>query len=302
MDSEQINDWINRSAMYVALIVAWVATLGSLYFSDVLGYVPCQLCWYQRIFMYPMALLIALGLLRFDKNLPHLVIPFTVIGGAISAYHYLLQKTDLFDAAATCQVGVPCSTAWINWFGFITIPFLALLAFFLITMFSVVAVFANEPQRREEQSRPWLAVGGAVACVLAVFSVMALMHDEPKQALAMTEIEHAEASQRFTPADSSLALDGAGQELYLQACAACHGPDAAGIENLGNSLVESDVLGLSDAEAVAFVREGIDLTDPRNTTGLVMPASGGRPDLSDDELLSILNFLRAQAQNAGVTP
>ena len=69
----------------------------------------------------------------------------------------------------------------------------------------------------------------------------------------------------------------------------------AGIENLGNSLVESDVLAMTDAEAVAFVREGIDLANERNTSGLVMPASGGRPDLSDDKLLSILNYLRKLA-------
>jgi disulfide bond formation protein DsbB/mono/diheme cytochrome c family protein len=297
MDSEQINDWINRSAMYVALIVAWVATLGSLYFSEVLGYIPCELCWYQRIFMYPMALLIALGLLRYDTHLPHLVIPFTVIGGAISSYHYLLQKTDLFDSAATCQVGVPCSSAWINWFGFVTIPFLALVAFFLITMFSIVAVFAHEPQRRAEQGRPWLAVGGAVACVIAVFSIMGLVHEEPTQALAMSDLELVDASHLSTPVDAAAIDIATGETLYSQACAACHGPDAAGIENLGNSLIASDAINLPDEEAVAFIREGIMLDDPRNSTGLVMPPSGGRPDLSDADLLSIVHYIRELSGN-----
>ena len=69
------------------------------------------------------------------------------------------------------------------------------------------------------------------------------MHDEPKQALAMTEVEHAEASAAVhAGATRASTSDGAGQDLYRQACAACHGPDATGIENLGNSLVESDVL------------------------------------------------------------
>lgn len=302
MDSEQLNDWINRSAMYVALIVAWVATLGSLYFSEVLGYIPCELCWYQRIFMYPMAGLIALGLLRFDANLPHLVIPFTVVGGSISVYHYLLQKTDLFDGATTCSVGVPCSTAWINWFGFVTIPFLALLAFFLITVFSVVAAIAHEPQRREEKGLPWLPVGGAVAVVVAVFAVMALMHEEPNQALAMTDVEQLISTHQTGSTSASEGETLSGEELYWQACAACHGPGATGIENLGNSLVTSDVLALPDAEAVAFVREGIDLLDARNTTGLVMPGSGGRPDLSDEDLLSILNYLRALGGVGSQTP
>lgn len=289
MDSEQINDWLNRSALYIALVVAWVATLGSLYFSEVLGYVPCQLCWYQRVFMYPMAGLIALGLLRLETHLPHLVIPFTVVGGAISAYHYLLQKTDIFDAASACEVGVPCTTIWINWFGFVTIPFLALLAFFLITVFSLVALFAGEPVEREGQTRDWLPVAGAVAVVVAVFGVMAIMHDEPQPTPARAEVIHTETAA-------------AGAELYLHACAACHGPDAAGIEHLGNSLVESDVLAMTDEDALAFLREGVDLDNPRNTTGLMMPASGGRPDLSDEELLSILEYVRALAPEASSSP
>jgi len=300
MDSEQINDWLNRSALYIALIVAWVATLGSLYFSEILGYIPCQFCWYQRIFMYPMALLIALGLLRYDKELPHLVIPFTIIGGCISTYHYLLQKTNIFDAHATCQVGVPCSSTWINWFGFITIPFLAGMAFFLITVFSLVALFAGEPQRREEQGRPWLAVGGSVVAVMAVFAVIALMHDEPNQAVAVAPAAQAQ-SQLFST-DNATVDAAVGQELFLHACAACHGPDATGIENLGVSLVDSDVLDMPDAEAIAFIRKGVSLTDERNSTGLIMPASGGRPDLSDEELLAILNYVRSLAASPTPTP
>lgn len=295
MNSERINDWLNRSALYIALLVAWVATIGSLYFSEVLGFIPCQLCWYQRILMYPMAGLLALGLLRFDTHLPHLVIPFTVFGGTISTYHYLLQKTDLFDSSAACQVGVPCSSAWINWFGFVTIPFLALVAFFLITVFCLVAVFAEEPQRREAERRPWLPVGSVVVGVVAVFAVMALIHDEPEQALAMSEINLAAppVSVESTLGAGDVA---SGEALYREACAACHGPDATGIDNLGNSLVDSEVLAWPDAEALAFIRDGVDIDDPRNTTGLVMPASGGRPDLTDDEIFSILSFLRSEGQ------
>ena len=303
MNSESINDWVNRSALYAALIVAWVATLGSLYFSEVLGYIPCQLCWYQRIFMYPMAGLLALGLLRFDRQLPHLVIPFTLVGGTISAYHYLLQKTDLFDSAATCQVGVPCSTAWINWFGFVTIPFLALLAFFLITVFSLVAMFAGEPQEREDQTIPWLPVGGTVGAVIAVFAVMTFTHQQPKPALASGPGDSgasAALSAVSPPAGEAAPSQdlAAGADLYRQACAACHGPDATGIEHLGNPLLTSYVLALPNEEALAFVREGVDLANPRNSTGLVMPASGGRPDLSDEQLLSILEFLCAESQAA----
>jgi disulfide bond formation protein DsbB/mono/diheme cytochrome c family protein len=311
MNSESMNYWLDRSALYIALLVAWVATVGSLYFSEVLGYIPCQLCWYQRILMYPLAGLLALGLLRFDINLPYLVIPFTIVGGTISAYHYLLQKTSLFDGTITCQVGVPCSTAWINWFGFVTIPFLALLAFFLITVFSLVALFANEPQRHEDQSVPWLPVGAVIGTVVIVFVASALMNQQTRPAVALAD--HDDGIMPFLPTpiatitgqavsagdsaveSTSFSNTDAGEELYMQACAACHGADAAGIENLGNSLLTSGVLLLPDAEALAFIRKGVDLSDPHNSTGLVMPASGGRPDLTDKQLISILQYLRADA-------
>ena len=124
----RLNDWLNRNSMYIALVAAWIAMCGSLYFSEVAGYVPCLLCWYQRILMYPLAGLIAIGLLRRDWNLPYYVLPFSLLGIGVSSYHYLLEKTDIFDGAAVCRSGVSCTTQWINWFGFVTIPFLALVA------------------------------------------------------------------------------------------------------------------------------------------------------------------------------
>lgn len=108
-------DWLERWGMYIALLAAWVAMLGSLYFSEIAGYIPCTLCWYQRILMYPLAGIIAIGLLRRDEGLPAYVLPFSVFGIGLSTYHYLLQKTDFINETVACQVGVPCSTFWINW-------------------------------------------------------------------------------------------------------------------------------------------------------------------------------------------
>lgn len=311
MNTEQINQLLNRSALYIALLVAWVAMLGSLYFSEVLGYVPCQLCWVQRIFMYPLAGVLAIGLLRRDPHLPYLVLPFSLIGLGVSTYHYLIQKTDIFGSTVVCQTGVPCSMAWINWFGFVTIPFLALTAFFLITVFSLVALTAGEPDPDAEPRFAWLPVAGIVAAVILVFGVMRLMHGASQPSLALAELPAMTQAQAPTPIvtlsgetiqRSGAALpeaapgDASGERLYREACSACHGPDAAGVANLGNSLVTSEiVLELSDAEALAFIRQGVDLADPRNTSGLVMPPSGGRPDLSDDDMLAILAFLRAGA-------
>jgi disulfide bond formation protein DsbB len=86
-----------------------------------------------------------------------------------------------------------------------------------------------------------------------------------------------------------------GEQLFVEACAACHGPDAAGVENLGNSLIASDfVRSLNDTELLQFIRTGRGLESPENTTGLVMPPSGGRPDLTDAQLNEIIAFIRAR--------
>lgn len=118
----------------IAWIISLVAVLGSLYFSEIAGFVPCQLCWYQRILLYPLAIIIGIGLYFDEDKLPWYVLPFSVTGVFVSTYHYLHQKTDLFSSVGACTQGVPCSGEYINWLGFITIPFLALTAFVSITV------------------------------------------------------------------------------------------------------------------------------------------------------------------------
>lgn len=311
MSTDDLNDRLNRSALYIALLVAWVAMLGSLYFSEVKGYVPCPLCWYQRILMYPLAGLIAFGLLRFDNNLPYLVLPFSLIGMGFSTYHYLLEKTDLFTESAACMRGVPCTTAWINWFGFVTIPFLALSGFFLITIFTVVALVGGQPSAEEGARRPWLPVGGVIAAVIAFFAV--LVYTTPESASTAILSQTSTTGQvpiatllpvGTTPATDAAAVDhsahitdggsiAAGQQLYQQSCVGCHGADAQGIPNLGNPLVGSAIIAQPDAEVLAFINAGVDLNSPNNTTGLVMPPKGGRPDLSDEQILQIVSYLRS---------
>jgi disulfide bond formation protein DsbB len=131
---------LGRSSLIVALAAAWVAMLGSLYFSEVLHWTPCTLCWYQRILMYPLTLVLLVGILRKDDGVPFYVLPLSILGILVSTYHYLLQKTDLFQESAACAAGVPCSVDYLNLAGFITIPFLALTAFVIITIASVIAL------------------------------------------------------------------------------------------------------------------------------------------------------------------
>lgn len=123
------------------LLAAWatalIATLGSLYFSEVLGFVPCDLCWFQRIFMYPQTVILAIAAVRKDFAAARYSLALSIVGGVISLYHYSLQKIPFFQNYAISCGRVPCTGQYINWFGFITIPFLALTAFLIIIWLSL---------------------------------------------------------------------------------------------------------------------------------------------------------------------
>lgn len=125
---------LKKYVLYIAFIQAIVATVGSLFSSEILHWAPCTLCWYQRIFMYPLVWIIAVGILRKDKNLPLYALPLSIIGGLIALYQYLLQIGVLPESAAPCQIGVSCLERYTNWFGFITLPFLSLTAFIIISI------------------------------------------------------------------------------------------------------------------------------------------------------------------------
>lgn len=119
--------------LYTAWVLSVIATLGSLYFSEIKGFIPCELCWYQRIFMYPLSIFLGIAAYREDVTVKKYVLPLSVIGGSISTVHYMEQKIPGFAEILPCTKGVPCSGEYINWLGFITIPFLALIAFAGIT-------------------------------------------------------------------------------------------------------------------------------------------------------------------------
>lgn len=309
MKSNSFAEGFYRSSLFIALAVAATAMLGSLYFSEVRHYLPCNLCWYQRILMYPLVGIILVGLLRQDNNLPYYILPFSLLGQGFSTYHYLLEKTNIFPAPTTCQAGIPCTTAWINWFGFITIPFLAMIAFFIITVMALIAMTSGEPATEENRPSPWFQIAGVLVGVAALFYVI-YQFDPQRAAAAATFATPATGAMTpvstGTPIAAPIAIDehgdvdhalvAEGATLYTQACAACHGPEAQGIANLGPTLIASPVLAEhDDAGVLEYIRAGVLLDNPNNKTGLVMPPSGGRPDLTDEQMLAIIAFLRAGA-------
>lgn len=120
--------------IFMAWLVSFVATLGSLFFSEVMGFPPCILCWYQRICMYPLVVILPAALFPVDKKVIKFTLPLTFIGVFIAIYHNLLYYKILPESAAPCKQGISCTTTHIEWLGFITIPFLSLMAFLLITI------------------------------------------------------------------------------------------------------------------------------------------------------------------------
>ncbi len=123
----------SKNLVYLAWIQALIATLGSLYFSEIRHFNPCTLCWYQRILMYPLVIIIAVGILRNDKKLYQYVLPLSALGSLIAFYQVLLQNKFLPEAIAPCALGTSCLTKYTGYFGFITIPVMSLAAFIVIT-------------------------------------------------------------------------------------------------------------------------------------------------------------------------
>ena len=129
-----IKDFVAHNIIYAAWIQACVATFGSLYFSEVMKLPPCTLCWYQRILMYPLVLVIAVGLLRRDRGVSLYVIPISLLGFIVGVYHNLLYYRIIPEEIQPCTVGIPCTTVQIEWLGFITIPIMSLTAFSIINI------------------------------------------------------------------------------------------------------------------------------------------------------------------------
>ena len=127
------------SALVFALAVAVVCTGGSLYLSEVANFVPCKLCWYQRTAMYPLVPLLGLAVLRRDRRAWPYVLLVGVIGAGLSTWHVLVERFPSLSASASCDPANPCTIRWVERFGYLTIPTMALSGFALIAVLMLTA-------------------------------------------------------------------------------------------------------------------------------------------------------------------
>ena len=128
---EDIKLSLRKNSLLLAFIISLTATLGSLFYSEILGYTPCKLCWFQRIFMYPLPIIFGIALKNKDLGIKKYTIPLAVIGALIAAYHYSVQ---VFQFTTNCGANseVPCNLVYSFELGYITIPMMAVTAFILI--------------------------------------------------------------------------------------------------------------------------------------------------------------------------
>jgi disulfide bond formation protein DsbB len=129
--AREIATEFDGAMLWLAFLVAATATAGSLYFSEVADFVPCQLCWYQRIAMYPLAPILLVAAIRRDRSVRWYAAPLAAVGAMISTYHYLIEW-EVFSEGGACGVGPSCADIWFRELGFVTLAFMALAGFVAI--------------------------------------------------------------------------------------------------------------------------------------------------------------------------
>ena len=143
---------LTRFGVPLAFAVAATAMLGSLYFSEVAHFTPCRLCWYQRICMYPLTIVTLLAALANDRMVCRYVLPLPLVGACVSVYHILVEN-NVVEQARACLISAPggCATKWIDEFGYVTIPTLALTGFALCFAFLLLGALPPPSATVREQ-------------------------------------------------------------------------------------------------------------------------------------------------------
>lgn len=129
--------------VFAAWFVATGSSLGALFLGEVMGYTPCTLCWYQRIAMFPLPVILGIGLFPLDPRIGRYALPFSLSGLALAAYHVALVEGWIAEPITPCAKGIPCSEVQVVWLNFMHIPLLSLLAFIAITLLLLSATRAQ---------------------------------------------------------------------------------------------------------------------------------------------------------------
>jgi len=119
----------NWTILFICWLIASISSLGSLFFSEIMKFPPCVLCWYQRICLFPLVLIFSIGLFSFDKSVVRFTLPLALVGWAIAFYHNLLYSGIIPENIQPCSQGVSCTADYISLFGIFTIPMLSIIAF-----------------------------------------------------------------------------------------------------------------------------------------------------------------------------
>jgi disulfide bond formation protein DsbB len=134
-----LRSWLEGYELWLAFLVSAIATGGSLFFSEIAHFVPCELCWFQRICMYPLSITTLLAALANDRRVARYLLPLPLVGAGVSVYHLLIENGAIKEPSACLIGGAGCSVKWINEFGYMTIPTLALTGFALCLVFLFLA-------------------------------------------------------------------------------------------------------------------------------------------------------------------
>ena len=132
--------------VYLSWLLAVVATLGSIYFSNFMMLPPCSLCWWQRVCMYPLTIVFMIAFIRKDRDCIYYAMPLITIGFLISSYHNLLYYGAIEKSIIPCTSGVSCTSVQLVWFGFLTIPLMALIAFSLLLLITIYSAITKGEQ------------------------------------------------------------------------------------------------------------------------------------------------------------
>jgi len=132
------------AALWVACLIASVAMAGSLYFSESAGFVPCRWCWFQRVAMYPLAVILLVAALRRDRSVRWYVVPVAAVGACISVYHYTIEWRPSLEVGSCSAFGPSCSDVYFRRFGFVTLSFMALCGFIAVIVLMTATLLPGD--------------------------------------------------------------------------------------------------------------------------------------------------------------